>query len=322
MTTAEFIIGHSEDDAVERKKEARKIFVALLAALIIHLVIGYGLAVFGGLLYAPYSPTEQEKPVELTFVDLPEQAPPKKNTMFVENDESKQSEKPKEQTFESNANSIAASEQAAAGSMPLPNQNGSERTKLDFQSQNASIATEGAQAQPSIAPQEQATPQPSAQPTPETKSQEFAMLTSRPTPRPTAASTPQTPKSSYQQYKERTRLAGAITNRGISAVNAVGTPLGRYEKTVYDAVGSRWYAYMRERGETANLGTTRVAFVIDRNGHVRNLKVVSNDSNEAFANVCLQSVMEIKLPPIPEDLASALPPEGLDEQISFTMFPN
>src|SRR5205085_1182244 len=137
---------------------------------------------------------------------------------------------------------IAASEQAAKGSMPLPSQDGSERTKLDFQSQNAAVTTEGVQAQPSIAPQEQATPQPSAQPTPETKSQEFAMLTSRPTPRPTAATTPQTPKSSYQQYKERTRLAGAITNRGISAVNAVGTPLGRYQKKLFDAVGSRWCA--------------------------------------------------------------------------------
>src|SRR5438270_10050242 len=107
MTTAEFIIGHSEDDAVERRKEARKIVVARLVAIMIHLMIGYGLAVFGGLLYSPFSATEEEKPVELTFVDLPAQEPTK-NTMFVQNDESKQTEKPKEQTFESNANSIAA----------------------------------------------------------------------------------------------------------------------------------------------------------------------------------------------------------------------
>src|SRR5437660_10048485 len=222
MTTAEFIIGHSTDDAAERKKEAYKIFWALLAALCIHLLIGYSLAVFGGLLYSPFSVKEEDKPVELTFMNLATPAPAK-NAMFIPNDESKQTEQPKEQTFESNANSIAASEQPATGSMPLPSQEGSERTKLDFQSQNATLANEGAQPQPSVAPQEQTTPQPSAQPTPETKSQEFAMLTSRPTPRPTAASTPQPPKSSFQPYKERTRLAGAITNRGTSAVNAVGT---------------------------------------------------------------------------------------------------
>src|SRR4030095_10851950 len=217
MATAEFIIGHSEDDAIERKKEARKIFLAVLAALLIHLVIGYGLAVFGGLLYRPFSVSEEEeKPVELTFMDLT--PAPTKTTMCVQTDEAKQTEKPKEKSFESTANSIAASEQpaAATNSMPLPSQEGSDRTKLDFNSQVSSLAQQGAQAQPSVAPQESATPQPTAQPTPVTKSEELAMLTSRPTPRPTVASTPQQQRSSYQPMKERTRLAGSITNRGTS----------------------------------------------------------------------------------------------------------
>ena len=137
MTTAEFIIGHSADDAAERKKEARKILWALLAALFIHLLIGYSLAVFGGLLYSPFSATEEEKPVELTFVDLPAAQP--KNAMFIPNDESKQTEQPKEKTFESNANSIAASEQPATGNIPLPSQEGSDRTKLDLNSQSAAL---------------------------------------------------------------------------------------------------------------------------------------------------------------------------------------
>jgi outer membrane biosynthesis protein TonB len=321
MTTAEFIIGHSEDDAAERKKEARKILWALLAALVIHLLIGYGLAVFGGMLSTPFSVSEEEKPVELTFMDLATPAPTK-NTMFVQNDESKQTEQPKEKTFESNANSIAASEQAAAGSMPLPSQDGSERTKLDFNSQAASLAQQGAQAQPSVAPQESATPQPSAQPTPMTKSEEFAMLTSRPTPRPTVASTPQQQRSSYQPLKERTRLAGSITNRGTSAVNAVGTPLGRYQKTLFDAIGSHWYAYIEQKADLVSLGTTRVSFWVDRSGRVKNLKVLSNNSNEAFANVCLQAILDSKLPPIPEDVAGALPPEGLESEIAFTTFSN
>jgi outer membrane biosynthesis protein TonB len=321
MTTAEFIIGHSQDDAAERKKEARKILWALLAALAIHLLIGYGLAVFGGMLSTPFSVSEEEKPVELTFMDLATPAPAK-NTMFVQNDESKQTEQPKEKTFESNANSIAASEQAAAGSMPLPSQDGSERTKLDFNSQAASLAQQGAQAQPSVAPQESATPQPSAQPTPMTKSEEFAMLTSRPTPRPTVASTPQQQRSSYQPLKERTRLAGSITNHGTSAVNAVGTPLGRYQKTLFDAIGSHWYAYIEQKADLVSLGTTRVSFWVDRSGRVKNLKVLSNDSNEAFANVCLQAILDSKLPPIPEDVAGALPPEGLESEIAFTTFSN
>jgi len=64
MTTAEFIIGHSADDADERKQEMRKVFWALLAAVVIHLVIGYSLAVYGGLLYSPFTVAEEDKPVE------------------------------------------------------------------------------------------------------------------------------------------------------------------------------------------------------------------------------------------------------------------
>ena len=320
MTTAEFIIGHSTEDAAERKKEARKILWALLAALGIHLLIGYSLAVFGGLLYSPFSAIEEDKPVELTFVDLATPAPVK-NPMFIRNDESKQTEQPKEKTFESNANSIAASQIPPTGSLPLPSQQGVDRPNLDLDSHHQSIPNEGAQPQPSVA-QQSATPQPSAQPTPISKSEEFALLSSTPTPHPSAASTPQAPKSSYQPFKEKTRLAGSITNRGTSAVNAIGTPLGRYQKILFDSIGSRWYAYVEEKADLVKLGTTRVSFAVDRSGRVKNLKVINNDSNEAFANVCLQSILDAQLPPIPEDVAKALPPEGLESEISFTTFSN
>ena len=324
MTSAEFIIGHSSDDADERKQELRKVFWALLAALFIHLVIGYALAVYGGLLYSPFAAAEEEKPVELSFVDLSATPAPQKNTIFVPNDESKQTEAPKDKTFESNANSIAASQQPATGSMPLPSQDGSDRTPLDFNSQAASLASQGAQAQPSIAPQEEATPQPTVQPTPRSKADEFAMLTSTPTPRPSAATKPQPPQSAYQPRREKTRLAGSISNRGSSAVNAVATPLGRYQKMLYDAIGSRWYSYMAQSGDLVSIGTVRISFWVDRGGRVRpgSLKVRENSSNEAFANVCLQSILGIQLPPIPEEVSNALPAEGLEQEISFINFPN
>ena len=249
---------------------------------------------------------------------------PMKNTMFVPVDESKQTEQPKDKTFESNANSVGASEQPATGSLPVPSQEGSERTKLDLDSRASSLAMQGAEPQPkpSVAQEPSATPAPTVQPTPTVKPDQFAMLTKSPTPRPSVASTPQAPASSYQPYKERTRLAGAITNRGTSKINAVGTPLGRYQKTMFDAIGSHWYAYIEQKADLVNLGTARVLFFVDRTGRVKNLKVVSNDSNEAFANVCLQAILDAKLPPIPEDVANALPPEGLESEIAFTTFSN
>ena len=326
MTTAEFIIGHSSDDAAERRQETRKIFWAFLAAIFIHLVIGYVLAVSNGLFSSALPVTEEEKPMEMTFVDLATPAPiAPKNSMFVENDESKQTAEPKDKTFESNANSIGASELAATDNMPVPSQNGRDQPWMNFQSQPHSLAVDGAQPQPSAPPMQ--TPQPSQAPTaaPTPRPDQFALLTKTPTPPPLQQSTPaqpQRPKSSYRPEQVQTRMRGNISNRGRSSVNAMGTPLGRYQKQLYDAVGSRWYYYVGRDRDLISIGTARLVFSVDRSGRPTNLKVVENSSNESFANACLQSVLEIQLPPIPDDVASTLPPEGLEEEMSFTMYAN
>ena len=249
MTTSEFIIGHSADDAAERKAEPRKILWALLAALLIHFVVAYSIAVSGGLFAT--QPIEEDKPMELTFVDsTPPPVAAKTNPMFMETPDSKKTaEAPKEPVFESNENSKAASDQPATGEMPLPSQQGKDRPNIDLDTHNYSLANQGAAPQPSAAPQE--TPQPSVAPTPQPTAapEEFAMLRATPTPTPESrpSSAPQ-PASSYQAYKERTRVTGRITNRGISSVNALGTPLGRYQKFLTDAVGSRWYVGIGSTG--------------------------------------------------------------------------
>jgi len=122
--------------------------------------------------------------------------------------------------------------------------------------------------------------------------------------------------------KEQTRIRGNISNRGISAVNALGTPLGRYEKFIFDAIGSRWYASVQKQLDLFNIGTTRIVFQVDRSGHIKNLKVVDNTSNELFANICIQAVQEAKVPPMSDDLAASVPPEGIPFDIPFTLYPN
>ena len=333
MTTSEFIIGHSVDDATERKAEWRKILWALLAALVVHLVVGYSIARFHGVFASPIQ-VEEDKPVEMTIMDLPAPVPApeakKKNSMFMETDESKASvEPPKEKTFESNANSIAASQQPATGEMPLPSQEGKDRPVVDLESHNYSLDRAGAQPQPSVAAQE--TPQPSTPPqsTPEpttiSNAEQFAMLTKpKPTPavQPTVAQTPAPPRSNYRQFKEKTRVSGSITNRGISSVNALGTPLGRYTKIFQDAIGSRWYAALDQHRDMAGIGTVAIRFIIDRSGRVKNVKVLENTSNETFANVCLSAVLEANLPPIPPEVADTLPSEGLEiEALRFAIVP-
>src|SRR5438445_1034700 len=288
MTTVETMFAQPGDGIMDRKQEARKVLWAFLAALFVHLVVAYSLATWGGI-FSPALPVS-EKPVELTIVDL--STPPPivpKNSAFMETDESKQSaEQPKEKTFESNANSIAASQLPAAGGIPLPSQQGKDRPSVDLETHQYSLANEGAQPRPSAAPQESPRRSEAPQPTPISEAEQFAMLRSTPTPavRPSAVSTPEQPRSSYRAQKQQTRLSGSITNRGASSINAIGTPLGRYQKILYDAIGSRWYSYCEERRDLVAIGTAQVAFSVDRSGRVKSgsLRVVKNSSNEAFAN--------------------------------------
>jgi outer membrane biosynthesis protein TonB len=318
MTTAEFIIDNSGDEAAERKN-ARNVLLAFSAALLLHLVVGYSLAAWNGV-FTPAVPVE-EKPIELTFVDLAAPAPvAQKNSAFIETDESKKAPEPAEKTFESNANSIGASQIAPSGDLPLPSQQGKDQPFMNLENHQYSLPSQGAQAQPSVAPME--TPQPSQTPLATPEPDQLALLTNRPTPLPSAQTNPQQPSSVYRPQEQQTRIRGSISNRGISSVNALGTPLGRYQKYVADAIGSRWYASVGSQMDLFQIGTARLVFLVDPQGHVKNLKVIQNTNNEAFANFCIQSVMEAKLPPMPDDLVAALPPEGLEADFPFTIYTN
>ena len=319
MTTADIMFaqpGHPESFR-DREYDARTIFWALLAAIVIHLVIAFLLAAFSGV-FSPAVPM-QEQPAELTFVDL---SPTSKNSAFIETDESKKAPEPKEKTFESNANSVGASELAATGELPLPSQSGKDRPFMDLETNPYSLETKGAQPQQSKAASQQKQ-MPAPQSAPITAAEQFALLTQKPAAAVEPSTAASQAQSAYRRLKERTHISGNITSRGISAVNALGTPLGRYQKIVADSIGSRWYNYVEQKRDLITIGTLRLRFDIDRSGQVKNVKITENSSNEAFANVCVQSVLEAHLPPIPEDVANTLPPEGLEvDGLGFIIFPN
>ena len=321
MTAADIAFAQpgNPDRLRDYQQDTRMVFWALLVAILIHLLVAFLLAAFSGF-FSPALPTP-EKPVELTFMDLSPTSN-SKNSAFIETDESKKAPEPKDKTFESNANSIGASELAAAGQMPLPSQTGKDQPLMDFENQQYSLDSKGAQAQQKPASQQKAA-QPAAQPEPITAAEQFALLTQKSAAALDAAAATSQPQSAYRRQKQRTNIAGNITNHGISSVNALGTPLGRYQKIVADSIGSRWYTYVEQKRDLINIGTLRLSFVVDPSGRVKDLKVTENSSNEAFASVCVQSVLEAHLPPIPEDVAQSLPPEGLEvEGLGFIIFPN
>ena len=113
-----------------------------------------------------------------------------------------------------------------------------------------------------------------------------------------------------------------IANRNAKK-SAPKTPLAVYQKQVTDAIGSRWYAYTQNQSDLIAIGSLRMTFRILANGRVTGLKVLSNTSNEAFANVCRRAVLESKIPPIPDVVRRELGHDFLDwEEVNFTLYPD
>ena len=325
----------------------------MLASIVLHLMIGLSLAAFGGSTQ-PIA-LEEEQPPQLTIMQLAEPTPtppplaPKNAPMTTVDPARKSAVAPKEKTFEANENSIAAAEKAATTNNQLPGQEGKERPFVNLEEHANSFASAGATPQPkpspTAPPKEEPTPNqtvPPAVPTP--ASNEFALLTQTPTPVPSPLQTeektevptptetptptplpnetPPAPASSYQDFQQKTIIRGGINNRGRSAVNAVGTPQGRYKKLLEDAIGSRWYHYIDKKADLISIGTTSVTFEIDADGTVHNLRMTENTANEASASIALRSIQETKFPPIPEDLLAALPEGRFTMEESFAIFAN
>jgi outer membrane biosynthesis protein TonB len=335
----------------EPNRDRRKVWWAVLASVVVHLLIGLSLAAFGGsrqdvVLEEPQVP-------QLTIMQMPEPTPPPlapKNAPQTTVDPARKSaEAPKEKTFEANENSIAAAEKAATTDSALPGQDGKERPFINLEEHENSFASAGAAPQPTpkptaaptasptpnetvppVAPSPEPdqlalltqTPTPVPSPTEAADKEEVPIPTETPTPTPEATPTPPEPASAYRDLQQKTVIRGGINNRGRSAVNAVGTPVGRYRKMLEDAVGSRWYYYVKAKADLISIGTTSVTFDIMPDGSINNLRITENTANEASASVALRSIQESKLPPIPEELLATLPGGRFTMEESFTIFAN
>ena len=105
-------------------------------------------------------------------------------------------------------------------------------------------------------------------------------------------------------------------------MDAAATPLGRYKKMVSDAIGSRWYYYVNDQIGLLNIGTVEIRFIVSSNGKVGGVKVLSNTSNESFASVSVNSIIEAEIPPIPDEVAKLLVNGRLEIDYTFTILSN
>jgi TonB family protein len=106
----------------------------------------------------------------------------------------------------------------------------------------------------------------------------------------------------------------------LSAQQAAPTPpMHPFKKRLYDQIGAAWYSDLEASSEKIALGTARIAFSVSPDGKITKLRVLSNTSNELFANICLRAIQKAKIPPVPAEL---LTHGKFENEISFSAFPN
>jgi TonB family protein len=176
---------------------------------------------------------------------------------------------------------------------------------------------------PATPPPKPPPPDPEPEPEPQQQRPKFAeskmaMIT---TPRPQPKQPQEKPGASgFQPHLEQTKIEGAISNRGRPAVDSVRTPLAVYKKHISEAIGSRWYYYIKAQMDLITVGTVTISFAITADGRVQDVRVVSNTGNASLANVCEQSVREAEIAPPPPDVVENMRDGRMELPFTFTFY--
>jgi outer membrane biosynthesis protein TonB len=322
--------------AINKEESRAATLAAFIASLAIHLFLILAVAYFllSSRVEPPPKPMEEE-PLQITVLQPSVPAPVKVTPKYVSAvPQAPAPPKPKtDAAFESDKDSVAASEAVPSGVEAAPSLDGKEDKNIELQNQQY---TDGKKEEPAAPSQPQVQKQAekreeTAEPAPTPRADPELALIEKPRPKPAtevakktaAAQKPSAPSTSGFQPETRvTRLRGSISNRGRASVEANATPLGRYKKAVSDAIGSRWYYYVKSQMGLLNIGTVDIRFTILPNGKVKAPQILNNTSNESFASVSLSAIMQAEIPPIPPEVATILENGRIEIDYSFSILGN
>ena len=90
-----------------------------------------------------------------------------------------------------------------------------------------------------------------------------------------------------------------------------------YKQTVYEAIGQPWNKMVKREYDLVTMGRLRVTFSILPDGHVENLRSLSNTSSQYFEMATLRVIEHAHIPPIPSSLLKTLPGNRLEMDVIF-----
>lgn len=125
---------------------------------------------------------------------------------------------------------------------------------------------------------------------------------------------------SFSPEERQNVINGKVSKIGQDAVDAEGTPLGRYKKAVRDAISAKWHRYKQDNADFVTWGILKIEFSVDKDGRVNNLQITKNEANAILAEFSLKAIREAKLPPMPADVAESFGAQGLVIQYDIIIY--
>lgn len=104
---------------------------------------------------------------------------------------------------------------------------------------------------------------------------------------------------------------GSPAKEGADAVDAIGTPLGKYKKAVRDVISAKWHEYRQKNADQVTWGILKLEFSVDASGRVNDLQITKNEANAILAEFSLRAIRESDLPPMPAEVADSVGAKGL-----------
>jgi len=344
---------------MERPTESKKrITLAVAGSILFHLLL-FVFLIFWLEVKASQPivrPPVQPDVLELTIIPPPppedrlaEAPTPEEERPIIRSDNLTETDETPENTVaDSDRDTLAGGNRPATGPDNLPSIDGRESgSDVNVSNQEYSLggdstlpgsqAPRNATTQATPAPTPEAIPEATPAPTPIAKNESVTPKMTLPAqipddalalgqPTPTPPPLPEVPAlappggQAYRSQTRATRMEGSLSNNRRPSIATRGTPLGRYLRKVENAIGSRWYFYIKRDRDLIASGSVRLIFTIDRNGKIGNLRILANTSNEGLASTSTQSILDAELPPIPDEVASTLFTQRLELPFTFTIY--
>ena len=318
--------------AIEKKRLVR----ASLLSVAIHFTTIFTISLITQILPNHKNPPTQKSPPTITLISKPIPSPAKQTPYLATTKNQQTTRPPVNPVFESDKNTLAATQLPQAANLPLPSQEGENLPNISFQNLEYS---------PGPIPAENPIPSHQTQthtpdnPYPHSKIATHSespiqpakgVIPSNPATTPPANSrpltTPTLPPSpadrqpeAYQPQTRVTRLRGGISNRGLPSAAAAATPLGKYRKQISDAIGMQWYAYVNNELSLLVPGTVEIRFTVLADGKVKILEILRNTSNTSFEATSVRAILDAQIPPIPPDLLPVLQDGRIEVDFSFSI---